>query len=713
MKHTILRASAFVLAISLSIDLQAQTGPDVIVGDLPDVANYGSVGSIAAFSVGTTSCNVGTQDLSWVASTNQHPVIALNMYKVKDGRIEQIGMSWLKHGFTALTQNLCGTCNGHGGSVLGVGCSDPYGAGLNGSQSGLGPRSEVNASTGYFLFPPQHMPSYPATIGRRIQVAHADLDPALNSGARYFVEGHYVTPDDALAGNGRNNASYREVTVTPNGGSYNLALIGATQRTKPAILAWQDLDSRVVIQEIDVASDGRIQVGLRAIDLRNGRYRFEYAVHNLNSDRSVRRFSVPLPPGASLTNMTFHDVDYHSNEVYSTTDWSASSAGGIATWNTATYASNINANAIRWSTTYSFSFESDMVPSMVELELFKPGPAPSVIQVPLFSQPCPLGGGNSGGGGGPGTYNLDTNAAYDFVDISSNGFAGPSSDDGNVVAPIGFPFTFFGNVINDVVINSNGMIYLNTQSGSYYQNTLVPGGGDPAGQVAAYWDDLNPSVAGSIYYRTVGTAPNRRFVVMWDGVAFFGGSASQTETFCIILDEAGDKITTSWRSTSRGGDSASLGIEAADGVSGVSAAYNQSGSVVAGRSHVYTPAGYPETATLTVTGDGTAGSIFGVSVLGVENSPFFVLMDLTPGPTMIPNFGEVHIGFSPSFVILLDGWAIPAFSTNACGVFDLQLPVGPVGLPSGLSLYFSAIIWESSAPNGVGHLSNGQVMIVP
>lgn len=363
---------------------------DVIVGDLHDVASYGSNGQIAAFSVGTTSCNIGTQNLKWIASTNEHPVIGLNMYRVMDGRVDQIGMSWLKHGFTALTQSLCGSCNGVGGSQLGVGCSDPYGAGLNGSQSSLGPRSEVNAATGFFLYPPQHMPSYPTTIGRRIQVAHADLDPALNPGARYFVEGQYVTPDDAQAGNGWNNASYREVTVTPNGGSYTISLAGATQRTKPAFQAWQDIDSRVVVQTIDVPGDGRLHIGLRAIDLLNGRYRFEYAVHNLNSDRSVRRFTVPMPGGSTITNLRFHDVDHHSNEVFQTVDWTGSVIGGAASWETLNYVTNPNANAIRWGTTYSFSFEADAIPVSCELELFKPGANP-ILNVPLTAFPLPAG----------------------------------------------------------------------------------------------------------------------------------------------------------------------------------------------------------------------------------------------------------------------------------------------------------------------------------
>ena len=84
------------------------TGPDVIVGDIIFPDNYGSAGDYYAYSVGTVSCNIGTEVLQWFADEPLHPVIAQNMYRLKDGRFEQIGMSWLKHGFTALSDDECG-----------------------------------------------------------------------------------------------------------------------------------------------------------------------------------------------------------------------------------------------------------------------------------------------------------------------------------------------------------------------------------------------------------------------------------------------------------------------------------------------------------------------------------------------------------------------------------------------------------------------------
>ena len=78
--------------------------------------------------------------LLWRSSTNLHPVIGQNMYRWKDGRFEQIGMGWLKHGFFALSLSDCGPCQATSGDTLGIDCSDPHTAS---SQGGLGPKYQV------------------------------------------------------------------------------------------------------------------------------------------------------------------------------------------------------------------------------------------------------------------------------------------------------------------------------------------------------------------------------------------------------------------------------------------------------------------------------------------------------------------------------------------------------------------------------------------
>ncbi len=361
-------------------------GPDVIVGDLHETGSYGSSNGISAFSVGTISCNIGDVWLNWIAETNEHPVIGQNMYRLKDGRLEQIGMSWLKHGFFALSGTLCsgaGGCSGDpSGDHLGVGCSDPYSASLNGSQSNLGPRSQVNPHTGFYPYP-FSAPAAPPTIGRRLQVKHEDLEPSLNPGALYFVEGQYIAADDAAAGNGNNNASYRRVNVNGSGGSFTLSLQGTTQRMKSGIRAWRDHVPDVVETEVKVSGEGFLILAARAIDLGAGMWRYEYALQNLNSDRAAGSFAVPFFEGACVANEGFHDVDAHSGEPYSTTDWTVSTTNKLIAWLTDSHAVNPNANALRWGTMYNFWFETNAAPTAtasVEIGLFKPG-FPASIEV--------------------------------------------------------------------------------------------------------------------------------------------------------------------------------------------------------------------------------------------------------------------------------------------------------------------------------------------
>jgi hypothetical protein len=379
--------------------------PDVIVGALTGVPGnpnlvkrWGTVGGVTAYSIGTTSCNIGSEILKWCDVNNpglpctktEHPVISQNLYRIKNGTIEQVGMSWLKHGFCALAETLCSACTSDpwGCDALGIGCSDPYSTDLNGMQSSLGPLSQVNASTGIFPYP-FTAPAAPPTIGRRLQVNNNDVDPALNAGALYVMQGFYVHPEDALFNTDNNNASYRRVTVgTFQSGGWNLNYSGTTSQQKPGIQAWKDHglgvgvpDPDVTLVNVDVPNDGRFIVGYKVSQNKNGTWHYEYAIQNMTSDRSARAWSIPLAGCAEITNLGFKDIHHHSGEPYEGTDWGTSVDGAI-TWQTVdgngdpvSFAQNANANALRWATMYNFRFDSDQPPVAMDasLSLFKPG----------------------------------------------------------------------------------------------------------------------------------------------------------------------------------------------------------------------------------------------------------------------------------------------------------------------------------------------------
>jgi hypothetical protein len=394
-------AIAALAAVAGSASAQQSVGPDVIVGELPSLASYGPVtvngSAMHAFAVGTTSCNKGNRTLSWIANNNQHPVIGQNLYRWRvvngAGQFEQIGQSWLKHGFTALQGNVCslGCTANPNGSALGVGCSDPYSAGLNGSQSGLGPRNHVNAFTGHYPYPftspGAGYPTPPAAnneVARRLQVRGADLavTPFSSTTQMYFAEGQYVAPDDAAANNGTNNCSYRRVSLSFASPQFTFGTSSThpTRREQPGIRAWAEAETGVTIQNWDVPGEGRFVLAYKVTPV-NGEYHYEYCVQNINSHRSASSFRIDgngLNMNTSLEG--FRDVEYHSGEPYSNTDWTmVKNAQGMSWSNSTTFEANANANALRWGTMYTFRFRSTQAPTMgtVSMDLFRPGAAGS------------------------------------------------------------------------------------------------------------------------------------------------------------------------------------------------------------------------------------------------------------------------------------------------------------------------------------------------
>ena len=388
--------AAFVGASVLATCPNPSTGPDIFCADLTGVNNFGQVGDIRAYGVGTNPCNLGNAPLLWTFNTNQHPIYTQNLFRLMTvngtARIEHIGQSWAWNEFNALNQGLFCSCSAPpppNSTLLYTGCNSVTAAPQAGNQSNMGPRSEVNAHTGAFTYPPGGAPAAP-TIGRRLQVHVADLDPALNPGAMYFLEGEYVAPDDAVAGNNNNNATYRQALVGAS--PYNITVTSTAQQQKAAVRAWKDQDASVTETFIQVPNDGLFILAAKATFLGSGTWHYEYALQNMNSDRSGQSFSVPLPTGAIVNNIGFHDVDYHSGEPYALTDWSSVFASNSVTWSSETFAQNVNANALRWGTLYNFRFDANVTPAAqpgnITLGLFKAGTPASVNALTVVPQIC-------------------------------------------------------------------------------------------------------------------------------------------------------------------------------------------------------------------------------------------------------------------------------------------------------------------------------------
>ena len=413
-------------------------GPDVVVGDLSGLAQFGSQsGTQVGLAVGTDSCNFGTIDLNWFANpNNDHPVIPQNLYRMSGGasnneRFEQIGQSSMKHAFTALTNNLCSLgCNGVGGTRLGSGCSDPYGASLN-AGPGLGSRAWVNPFTGFYPRNDSATPNNSHTghahqgPSHRILTEVADLIPAQNPGATYYAEGQYVTPHEYAwcqsnpgQCNMNNNVSYRRYNVNNSASPFSFSPVGSTVRTKPAIEAWTGATLATIHPAPGV--DGLAVIGYKVTNPSPGVWHYEYAIYNQNLDRAIQSFTLPKGGGVTISNIGFHAPPQHpgwsqdgtvGNTGYSSTPWASTDAAGSISWNSESLAQNPNANAIRWGTMYNYRFDSNRPPATVNATVgfFKTGdPITVQVQGPSAAVAANVSVSgrvtNSGGGGIGGVY---------------------------------------------------------------------------------------------------------------------------------------------------------------------------------------------------------------------------------------------------------------------------------------------------------------------
>jgi len=386
----------------------AQEGPEGTVLDvsLADVSTFTQVGRTGtypdgrvAFAANTVSCNSGNIKVPWFAAMDaNHPFIELNLYRVNAaGTFEQIGVSWVKHGFYAADAPGfgCGSCQPNPfDDYLQIGCTDTYAVGNNSDRAWLGPRSEVNALTGvwnpcgsffdlgYNGTNPDCLRSYDgrgeAPTNHLLDVADGDLGVA---GARYFYEGYYVVKDDQKV---YNNVGWREATFSYNSGTGKWGAGNVTTRKfGPAVMSWGDMQNMSTNRD-----EGDAIVACRQVDLGGGRWRYEYVVYNHNLPRDIQSFSVPICGSADVSNISFHQP-IEDEDIYSTDDWRATVTGSSITWATDPYNVNPEANPIRFGTCYTFAFECAQAPglSTAAMNLYEPGTL-AAVNASIFGPDC-------------------------------------------------------------------------------------------------------------------------------------------------------------------------------------------------------------------------------------------------------------------------------------------------------------------------------------
>lgn len=410
----------------LNVPLVRAEGTDGVIGQVSDGLVFGAATingeTVRSFAWGTRTWNIGNRPMRWTSSTSDHPVIGSNMYRATSTRFEQIGAGWMKHGFAVANGTFdagFGSCVSSGApATLGVNCSDPYGASTNGGQTRLGPRFDLNPTTGAFTAGwTSLVPSFSGALDRRAQVRDADLSVP---GARYYAESFVFAPDDSLWGNSRNNFSARRIGAFPawTGGSQSVTLSGDTYRASALELWAAENASTVRISRLDFHertttfndtwnpwSPGQTAITTRAAtpvtreqwtryigtsavtNNGNGTWTYEYALKNVNSDRGVAEIAFG-PLGGAISDAALTLPKYHSGDRTRNAAWQVSTGslakGGVTfaavqQTDAVTYPAPVGTvtfqpNDLKFGMTASYRFTSTQPPMIgnVKLRLAKP-----------------------------------------------------------------------------------------------------------------------------------------------------------------------------------------------------------------------------------------------------------------------------------------------------------------------------------------------------
>lgn len=138
-------------------------------------------------------------------------------------------------------------------------------------------------------------------------------------------------------------------------------------------------------------------------------------------------------------------------------------------------------------------------------------------------------------------------ATYTVANIPYSPLAGAGTilalgdDQVSTAIPLGFTFNFFCNDFTDIYVSSNGFVTFDPFSGSGCCSGSALPTGTIGNFIAGSWNDLYPPGGGTIRHFTVGTTPNRRFVVEFSGIPHCC-SATPVNSFQIILFETSNLI---------------------------------------------------------------------------------------------------------------------------------------------------------------------------
>ena len=215
--------------------------------------------------------------------------------------------------------------------------------------------------------------------------------------------------------------------------------------------------------------------------------------------------------------------------------------------------------------------------------------ASSPDAVALLGEGSPTSGGPGTGGY---TWINSFDAAgptYSWIDTAgaTAHFPGALGDDYRFDVEIPFNFFYYGTLVSNTVMTTNGWVGFNpSYSSSYWTNTEIPSATLPDNMAAPLWDDWKAESAysyhGTMYTKLVGTAPNRQLVyIFWELVR--NSSDTDWYSFEMIIEEGTNNIIFQYYDVDGSGNTgtdasngigATVGLEGPEGAVGIEYLYN-------------------------------------------------------------------------------------------------------------------------------------------
>jgi len=157
---------------------------------------------------------------------------------------------------------------------------------------------------------------------------------------------------------------------------------------------------------------------------------------------------------------------------------------------------------------------------------------------------------------------------FEFIDITGSGIPLSLGDDSGTNVTLPFSFNFYGLPSNQMCVNNNGLVVFATKDtcwGYYIANPLPDADILPSPVLAPLWEDLG--TAGNEYFATVGSSPNRQFVLEWANKdPFYAPGLSPGYTFELVLNESDKSVDFSYLNVVSNAPGSDYGAQASVGL---------------------------------------------------------------------------------------------------------------------------------------------------